>query len=332
MTKRYSVSPYLVPSLVIALMVLQGCGNDHSPTAPAGSSMVTLSFQRLEPLEGGLSYQAWAVEERDDGSFRGHPFATFNMNQAGQVVTPVSGAVITGGFEAPLDAEDLFGVGLTIETSVVGVTIPSDTFILGGPVVGGVVQMTTDHWLGIGQDLSVIQGRYVLATPTDQDPENELGGIWFLDPFQGPDAPGLQLPTLLNGWDYEGWVVIEGQPVSTGKFFQADATDGSFLYSGSVQGPAVPGEDFLRNAPTGLTFPPDLSGAEVFITMEPWQQWDQAPNEPFFVRILEADIPPARDPGHRLQYDLSLWTTSTRDGNGSVMGKGGGGRPPFHRF
>jgi len=297
MTKRFSASQFFLPSLIISLMVLQGCGDDHTPTAPTGSSMVTFSFQGLEPLEGGLSYQAWAAEETGEGSFKGHPLGVFNVNQAGQVVTPVSGTLISAAFEAPLDAEDLFAVGVTVETTVVGVSIPSDVFILGGPVIGGVAQMTTDHWLGIGYDLSAVQGRYVLATPTDQDPENELSGIWFLNPFEGPDAPGLLLPALLSGWDYEGWVVIEGQPISTGKFFQVDQSDDSFRYSATGLAPTVPGEDFLRNAPAGLNFPTDLSGVEVFITLEPWQQWDTAPDEPFFVRILEADIPPAANPG-----------------------------------
>ncbi len=146
MTKRFSASLFFLPSLIIPLMVLQGCGDDHTPTAPAGSSMVTFSFQRLEPLEGGLSYQAWAVEETGEGSFRGHPLAVFNVNQAGQVVTPVSGTLISTAFEAPLDAEELIAVGVTVETTVVGVSIPSDVFILGGPVIGGVAQMRVSVW------------------------------------------------------------------------------------------------------------------------------------------------------------------------------------------
>jgi hypothetical protein len=200
--------------------------------------------------------------------------------------------LITGGFEAPLDAEDVFAVGLSIEPSYGVVNSTSGIFLLGGAVVGGQAQMTTDFWFGIGLDLTGVQGRYVLGTPTDEDAENELSGLWFLDPFQGPSEPGLQLPIPTDGWDYEGWVVIDGQPVSTGKFYQADVADASFRYGGPLPGPTVPGEDFLRNAPSGLTFPTDLSGTEVFVTMEPWQQWDLSPNDPFFVRLLHGDIPP----------------------------------------
>ncbi len=317
MTKRISASGPFLFSLISLFLVLQGCGDDEGPTAPTGSSMVTFSFQRLGPLDEGLSYQAWAVEETGETSYRGHPLAVFNVNQAGQVVAPVSGTVISATFEAPLDAEDLYGVGITVETSVVGVSIPSDVFIIGGPVVGGVAQMTTDHWLGVGVDLSASQGRYVLATPTDQDLENELSGIWFLDPFQGPDAPGLQLPALLSGWDYEAWVVIDGQTLSTGKFFQVDLPDDSFRYSALGPAPAVPGEDFLANPPAGLTFPTDLSGVEVFVTLEPWQQWDAAPDEPFFLRILEAVIPAAANPG--TVYGLTSLSGQLPQGTATVQ-------------
>jgi hypothetical protein len=295
MTKRPYASRLFLSPLVALLPVLLGCGDDNTVTEPKGSSVVTFSFQRLEPLEGGLNYQAWAVEE-NAGSVTGYPLGLFNLNQAGQLVTPLSGTVITGGFEAPLDAEDVFAVGLTIERSNVEVTIPSYTFLMGGPVTGGEAQMTTDFWFGIGLDLSGVQGRYVLNTPTDEDAENELSGIWFMDPFQGPSAPGLLLPGLLDGWDYEGWVVLDGQSISTGKFFIPNASDDSSRYGGTLPGPTVPGEDFLRNAPADLTFPTDLSGTQVFITMEPWQQWDVAPDEPFFLRILEAEIPSGANP------------------------------------
>jgi hypothetical protein len=249
----------------------------------------------LEPLPGVLSYQVWAVEQNGD-QYVGYPLAVFDLDEAGRVVTPVSGQLITSGFEAPLDAEDVFAVGVSIEASYNPVSISSSTLVMGGEVSGGVAQMTTDFWFGVGLDLSQIQGRYVLITPTDGNAEDELSGLWFLDPFEGPSAPGLDVPTLLDGWDYEGWVEIEGQPVSTGKFFQPDVSDTWIRYSGPYAPPEVPGEDFLRNAPSGLTFPTDLSGGKVYVTLEPWQQWDDDQNAPFFIRILEGDIPVGANP------------------------------------
>lgn len=70
----------------------------------------------------------------------------------------------------------------------------------------------------------------------------------------GPTA-GLTLATLPAGWKYEGWAVINGTPVSTGTFTSASAADDSAPFSGATAGPPFPGEDFLQNAPSGLTFP-----------------------------------------------------------------------------
>jgi hypothetical protein len=58
-----------------------------------------------------------------------------------------------------------------------------------------------------------------------------------------------------------------------------------------LAGPPFPGEDFLTGAPPGLTFPTDLSGATVFVTIEPWREWDVERANPFFVRLLETQIP-----------------------------------------
>ena len=86
-------------------------------------------------------------------------------------------------------------------------------------------------------------------------------GVWFLDNSSGAPAVGLTLPTLPDGWIYEGWAVIDGVPVSTGTFSTVDAADNSATFSGSKAGPPFPGEDFLINAPgMWLTFPTDLKG------------------------------------------------------------------------
>jgi hypothetical protein len=294
--KRSKSATFLVFGVLAVLpLALTGCSDDNDTTGPGGSSILNLSFQRLEPLDEGLNYQVWVVEETAT-TLRLYPVGIFNVNGAGQLVTPVSGTVITGGFEAPLDADDVWGIGITLETSNVVVSIPSYSFLLGGQMTNRVAQMSTDFPLGIGLDLSQVQGRYVLSTPTDEDGENELSGIWFMDPFQGPSAPGLVLPELLDGWDYEGWVEVDGTPLSTGKFFRTDSGDESLLYNGPLPGLPVPGEDFLRNAPTGIEFPLDLSGGKVYITMEPWQQWDVAPGQPFYLRLLEGDIPAGANP------------------------------------
>ncbi len=99
---------------------------------------------------------------------------------------------------------------------------------------------------------------------------NDENGIWFGNPGTPPTA-SLNLPTLPDGWIYEGWVVGEGGPISTGTFTEFGAVDDSNDFSGTENnvGPPIPGEDFFLNAPGGETFPLDVRGRTVVISVEP---------------------------------------------------------------
>ena len=104
----------------------------------------------------------------------------------------------------------------------------------------------------------------------------------------GPVA-GLDIPELPAGWVYEGWVVIDGQPVSTGRFLDPTGPDDFGGFSGPLGNPPFPGEDFIVNAPDGLEFPLDLRGAgTVVLTVEPAD--DDSP-APFPIRPLAAPVP-----------------------------------------
>src|SRR3990170_6338884 len=100
----------------------------------------------------------------------------------------------------------------------------------------------------------------------------------FLNPDAGP-GPALTLPALPAGWKYEGWAVINAVPVTTRKFTTASCADGDAPYSGTMPGSPFPGENFLLNAPSGLTFPLDLSGQKIVITIE--HEPDNS-SDPFF--------------------------------------------------
>jgi len=69
--------------------------------------------------------------------------------------------------------------------------------------------------------------------------------------------------------------------------------DDAYPYSDTMPGPPFPGEDFLLNAPSGLTFPTDLSGTTQVISIEP----DPDNNAgPFLLKPLVATVPsPAMD-------------------------------------
>ena len=53
-------------------------------------------------------------------------------------------------------------------------------------------------------------------------------------------------------------------------------------------GPPIPGEDFFNNAPTGETFPLDVRGRMVVISVEPVP--DNSP-APFLLKPLTAAVP-----------------------------------------
>jgi hypothetical protein len=169
---------------------------------------------------------------------------------------------------------------------------------LAGSVADSKADLTVAATDALGDDFTSATGSYILATPTNGSETNELSGIWFLDP-SGPSAT-LTLPTLPTGWKYEGWAVIDGTPVTSGKFTAVDEADESDPYSGAEDAPPFPGEDFVENAPSGLTFPTDLSGGKVVISVEPDPDDDTAP---FALKPLVHDVPdPAAD---HTSYDMT---------------------------
>lgn len=289
--KKWTRLPRGVPTPLLVLpFLLTACGSDGGPTGPTGSSMVSLSFEGLQPLPEGVNYQAWAVAAQSGGVV-GFPLVLFNLNEEGAMYDPADSSLIAGPFQVDLAPDKVIGVGLSLELSTSILLYSSYTFLLGGEVIDGTAQLTTGDWLGIAADFSQSTGSFVLTTPTDEDGTNELSGLWFMDPTGDPTVTGLTLPEAPPGWDYEGWVMIGDTPVSTGKFFTNSAQDDGDPYSGPVVGPAFPGEDFLVNAPGEVVFPADLSGSSVFITLEPWSDWDVEPESPFFIRLLEGEIP-----------------------------------------
>ena len=178
---------------------------------------------------------------------------------------------------------------LTIEPNPDTNLAPSSVHILGGDFSASSATVSVNHALAIGTDFSDAAGNYVLATPTDGPNTNEKSGVWWLEPLApGELTAGLTLPTLPSGWKYEGWAVIEGTPVSTGKFTSVTGSDELGVFSGTMAGPPFPGEDFLMSAPTGLEFPTDLSGQKIVLTVEP--DPDTKPT-PFLFKPLVADVP-----------------------------------------
>ena len=278
-----------IATLAVTLVLGAACGDDNDSTSPEGSSAVTASFTGLQPLEEDLNYQLWAITE-SGGYYYGYGVAMFDVNGSGQMVDPAAETVISGDFTVGLAAENIYGFAVSIELSDELVGSSSYTILIGGETSDNQTTLSTGSWLGLEIDPAEISGKYTLATPTDSVSGNEINGIWFLDVSSGLSFDGLALPDLGSGWEYQGWVLVDGKYISTGKFSAADEADDDNPYSGSYSSPAFPGEDFLNESPSGFTFPLDLRGATVIVTIEPWDEYDTDEGTPFYLRVLEADI------------------------------------------
>jgi hypothetical protein len=273
---------FLSGAALSALALLSGCGSTGavSPTR----AVLKITNNGLPTLANGYHYENWVLV-----GGKALPAGKFNVNASGQLVN-LDGTVINKGeFNTGKELTGATSVVVTIEPNGDTDTIPAPTHIVAGDISSNAASLTVGHPQALGNSFASATGNFILATPTDSDNTNENSGIWFMKLEGGPQQ-GLTLPTLPGGWKYEGWTVIDGKPVSTGRFSTPGAADESAPFSGTLSGPAYPGEDFLRNAPAGLSFPKDVRGGTAVISIEP--ESDDSPL-PFELKPLVGAIPAA---------------------------------------
>jgi|Laugresp1bdmlbsn_1035097.scaffolds.fasta_scaffold01164_3 hypothetical protein len=299
-------------SLFCSSVLFTSCTKEDDPIADTNlnlNSNLTLNIAGLKDLGSNFRYEGWILV---NGTLIST--GTFTVNAAG-VMSQTSFTTL----KSNLNAATIFIV--SIEPTQDTNTAISNTIILTGDFSNNAATLTLKDGQyatngvffnqvpkSVDINYSTSAGNYKLATRTDGPNTNEKSGIWFASNLGTPlpnlsfPSGGLRLPpiTVVNngpvGWKYEGWVEINGKIVSTGKFggdinsvsSGIGGSDDFNGFSGSMSAPYMPGEDFLLNAPAGLSFPLDLSGAKVYVTLEP--NPDNSP-EPFFVRPLTATIP-----------------------------------------
>jgi len=251
--------------------LLASCTNDSNESPKTQN--LTLNITGLEDLGANYKYEGWIMVD-------GSPVTTgtFSVNSNGvlsQTSFPIAATNLTKATKFIL----------TIEPFPDSNPAPTATHLLAGDFSSNNAVLTIGAPEALANNFTAAKGKYVLATPSDGDNNNEKSGIWFIGSL--PPTAGLELPTLPAGWKYEGWVVINGSPITTGTFTNISGADGFSGFSGTMGTPPFPGEDFIKNAPAGVSFPTDLSGKTAVISIEPFP--DNS-TKPFLLKPLLASI------------------------------------------
>lgn len=274
---------------VAALMTTAiACDEDDPIISTNSNGTLTMNLSNLGELGADERYEGWII-------VNGSPVSTgiFTIDASGNA-SATSFTVSQANLDAATDYV------LSIEPYPDTDPAPSAIKIAGGSFSGNNASVSVNHPAALDADFNTASGKYILATPTTTDMTDENSGIWFLDLASGSPMTGLNLPTLPAGWVYEGWVVMNGEPLSTGRFTDVSMADDAAPFSGSdAPGPPFPGEDLVTNAPAGQTFPTDLSGATAVISIEPEPDNSMAPFA--FKPLVHGIANPAMD---HVTYDL----------------------------
>ncbi len=270
----------IIGLMAIPTLFITGCSDDDDSSVQNGN--LALNISNLEDLGTGSRYEGWLL-------VNGSPVST------GTFSVDSNGALSKTSFSVPLETlNSATKFILTIEPNPDSDPAPSSQKLIAGDFNGNSATVSTSVAPAIG-DFSNAAGSFFLRSPTDEpqgsnNNGNDENGVWFGLPGM-PPSPNFTLPTLPDGWVYEGWVVGDTGPLTTGKFSDFDMQDmntgASDSFSGTEQlGPSIPGEDFFNNAPAGETFPLDIRGRKVVISIEPFP--DNSP-APFSLKPLVAN-------------------------------------------
>jgi hypothetical protein len=270
---------YKLVMLVAACgIIMSSCSGDDDGS---NAAIIKLDVLGLQTLETNVEYEAWIVvdgENKSLGRFTDVSFPKqFSANSS--------------------DIADATQFKLSIEPGNDPSPEISNTVLLSGNFAGNGAQLDIRGTLGSFENAS---GVFMLKTPTDNNPNNEQSGIYW----QRPDnRAGLELPNLPEGWKYEGWVTVPTANgtvnLSTGTFSEPNGRDDFLPYSMTLNAPpAFPGEDFLNLnllSKSGVNTIPDLRGANVFISIEPFP--DNDGNAPFILQPLSGGAGTELSPG-----------------------------------
>lgn len=253
-------------SLIVATLVLAlpACGNtptEITPLARAAGEVqgVVLRVRNLRPLDPTTQgiYHAWSLLQNS----RTELLSPFFVNDAGDIVDE-AGAPLEVLTTDDFSVRDTLRLLVTIELPGSVPDQPGGMQVLTGTFIDGVAVLGVPISASIGE----ASGSLRVFTPTDGPGTNETSGFWFQD---DDGAPSIELPDATGALLFETFVEVGGQTLPVGRFESPDEADDANQFSSDlVTAPLRPGEDLLGNAPEGLVFPTDLSGARVTVSLE----------------------------------------------------------------
>ncbi|MCP4726091.1 MAG: anti-sigma factor [bacterium] len=271
--------------LMISILVLTSCNVGDPFSAEEAITTLILQFNNLPALENDYHYEGWAVVDDEDKSI-----GKFKINESGVLTDIQGGPVLENTIGTEFDVSQATLIKISVEEAGDVNSIPSGSYILAGPVSGFSAVLSVSHAEAMGVSFSSATAKYLLATPSTTDTLDEKSGIWFQDEIVAEEpVPGIIAFDLESDWEYECWITVDGIELSTGKFDLPGAGDNSIEYLGDGSIPFLPGEDFINNAPAGLTFPLDLSGASIKITLE--SEKDDDRHAPSLLILFTGQVP-----------------------------------------
>jgi hypothetical protein len=265
--------------LASILIIISSCTDNITTTVVTESDgTVSISLNYLPLLSDSTHFAVWVFGK---DSVKLDNFKVAN-----------SGASYSKTYDVKLghmQGAKYLAVTIEHDSSTLNDSISRGRRFLAGIFSANKVNLSVKTDIAFNNDFSTVTGKYTLFTPTDTVNAVKKSGIWFVKNVDAPPIlPALVLPSLPAGWEYNAWVTIDGKLLKTGGFRSASIKDNDSTYCGPLSIPNYPGEDFLNNAPTGVSFPVDLSGKTLFITIQPT---DWKLDRAFNLEILKATIP-----------------------------------------
>lgn len=250
----------------------------------APKAFLTLDLHNLPPTSDRMQYLVWLEDEK--GLWNKGPI--FTRSVTGALLNP--NGFPTTSFPIDRDPGKITGVRITIESTQIESISSSERIILEGEVEDGSFELISP-----AEKLDVI-GTSVLATPSNglELTTQETSGIWFATLKSGAfSEPGLTLPVAPLGFTYDATVTTLGRIFHTASFDENRTRNHNRDYADTGEAFPVPGIDLLKNPPSGLVFPLDLTQGDVRISVNLVPKNDENmffTREPF-LPLIEQDLP-----------------------------------------